>query len=173
MAEWMTVPLLGMEYSNYEWPRLGLPHPFIAPYGVYPSADKVPLLISIQNDREFERLCHGVLDRAGLEKDPDYATNKARNSRRDDTNAIVAKSFGVQSFETLAAKLDAAQIAWARVSSVGDLSKHPQLRRTVFTSSKGEVSIPALAASYEGEPARLGDVPALGQHTDQVRREFA
>lgn len=133
----------------------------------------MPLLISIQNDREFERLCHGVIDRPGLEKDPDYATNKARNSRRDDTNAIVQKSFGAQSFEALAAKLDAAQIAWARVSSVGDLSTHPQLRRTAFVSGKGEVSIPALAASWEGEPERLGDVPALGQHTDQVRREFA
>ena len=51
------------------------------------------MLISIQNDREFERLCHGVLDRPGLEKDPDYATNKARNARRDDTNAIVPEEF--------------------------------------------------------------------------------
>ena len=33
--------------------------------------------------------------------------------------------------------------------------------------------MPALAASYDGEPERLGDVPELGQHTDQVRREFA
>ena len=172
MAEWMTVPLLAMDYAAYEWPRLGLTHPFIAPYGVYQTEDKVPVLISIQNDREFERLCHGVLGRPGLEKDPDYATNKDRNSRRDDTNAIVQKSFGVQSFETLAARLDAAQIAWARVSSVGDLSKHPQLRRTVFTSNKGEVSIPALAASYAGEPERLGDVPTLGQHTAEARREF-
>jgi itaconate CoA-transferase len=73
----------------------------------------------------------------------------------------------------LAAKLDAAQIAWARVSSVGDLSKHPQVKRMAFTSPKGEVSIPALAASYPGQPQRLGDVPTVGQHTDQVRREFA
>jgi itaconate CoA-transferase len=173
MAEWMSVPLLAMDYSSYEWPRLGLTHPFIAPYGVYPSADKVPVLISIQNDREFERLCHNVLDRPGLEKDPDYATGIARNSRRDATNEIVAKSFAQQSFAELAAKLDAAQIAWARVSDVASLSKHPQLRRTHFASPKGEVSVPALAAAYDGEPERLGDVPELGQHTDQVRREFA
>jgi len=173
MAEWMSVPLLAMDYSSYEWPRLGLTHPFIAPYGVYPSADKVPVLISIQNDREFERLCHNVLDRPGLEKDPDYATGIARNSRRDATNEIVAKSFALQSFAELAAKLDAAQIAWARVSDVASLSKHPQLRRTHFASPKGDVSIPALAAAYDGEPERLGDVPELGQHTDQVRREFA
>jgi len=173
MAEWMTVPLLAKEYSDYDWPRLGLTHPMIAPYGVYPSADKVPLLISIQNDREFTRLCEGVLDRPGLDKDPDFATNKARNSRRDETNRIVSESFGAQSFEALSAKLDAAQIAWARVSSVGDLSKHPQVKRMTFASPKGEVSIPALAASYPGQSDRLGDVPTVGQHTEQVRREFA
>jgi len=33
--------------------------------------------------------------------------------------------------------------------------------------------MPALAAAWDGEPERLGDVPALGQHTDQVRSEFA
>jgi len=173
MAEWMTVPLLAKDYSNYDWPRLGLTHPMIAPYGVYPSADKVPLLISIQNDREFTRLCEGVLDRPGLDKDPDFATNKARNARREETNRIVSESFGGQSFEALAAKLDAAQIAWARVSTVTDLSRHPQLKRMEFTSPKGEVSIPALAASYPGQPQRLGDVPTVGQHTEQVRREFA
>ncbi len=172
MAEWMTVPLLAKDYANYDWPRLGLTHPFIAPYGVYQTADKVPVLISIQNDREFERLCHGVLERPGLDKDPDYATNKARNARRDDTNAIVQKSFGGRSFADLAARLDAAQIAWARVSSVGDLSSHPQLRRVGFGTEKGEVAMPALAASWQGEPERLGEVPSVGQHTAVVRREF-
>jgi crotonobetainyl-CoA:carnitine CoA-transferase CaiB-like acyl-CoA transferase len=166
------VPLLAKEYSHYDWPRLGLTHPMIAPYGVYMSADKVPVLISIQNDREFTRLCEGVLDRPGLDKDPGYATNKARNARRDDTNAIVQKSFGAQGFETLAARLDAAQIAWARVSSVADLSAHPQLRRTGFNTPVGDVSMPALAASWPGQPERLGDVPTVGQHTEQVRREF-
>src|SRR4029077_9850462 len=145
----------------------------IAPYGVYPSADNVPVLISVQNDREFERLCHHVIDRRGLEKDPKYATGIARNERRDDTNAIVAKSFAAQSFAELAAKLDAAQIAWARVSDVAALSKHPQLRRTRFGSPKGDISMPALAAAWTGEPERLGDVPALGQHTAEVRREFS
>ena len=34
-------------------------------------------------------------------------------------------------------------------------------------------SIPALAASYTGEPERLGDVPTLGQHSEAIRKEFA
>jgi hypothetical protein len=41
-----------------------------------------------------------------------------------------------------------------------------------FGSPNGAVSIPALAVSYEGEPERLGDVPSVGQHTAEVRREF-
>jgi crotonobetainyl-CoA:carnitine CoA-transferase CaiB-like acyl-CoA transferase len=172
MAEWMTVPLLAMDYSAYEWPRLGLTHPFIAPYGVYPSSDGVPVLISIQNDREFERLCHNVIDRPGLEKDPKYATGIARNERRDDTNKIVHEAFAKIAFAELAARLDAAQIAWARVSDIASLSKHPQLRRTTIGSPKGELSMPALAAAWAGEPERLGYVPELGQHTAQLRREF-
>ena len=63
-------------------------------------------------------------------------------------------------------------IAWARVSSIGDLAVHPQLRRVAFGSSKGEVSMPALAASWPGEPERLGDVPEVGQHSAEIRREF-
>jgi len=60
------------------------------------------------------------------------------------------------------------------VSSVKDLTTHPQLRRTGFNSIGGEdVSIPALAASYTGEPERLGDVPMLGQHSEAIRKEFA
>ena len=59
------------------------------------------------------------------------------------------------------------------VSTVADLSTHPQLRRTQFTTPKGDVSMPALAASWPGQPERLGDVPTVGQHTEQVRKEFA
>src|SRR4029079_16675822 len=81
MAEWMSVPLLAKDYGAYDWPRLGLTHPTIAPYGVYSTSDKVPVLISIQNDREFTRLCEGVLDKCGLDKEPGYATNAARNAR--------------------------------------------------------------------------------------------
>jgi itaconate CoA-transferase len=173
MAEWMTVPLLAKDYADYDWPRLGLTHPMIAPYGVYPSADRVPLLISIQNDREFTRLCEGVLDRPGLDKDPNFATNQARNARREETNRIVSARFAARKFDDLAARLDAAQIAWARVSTVSDLSSHPQIRRVTFGTPKGDVAIPALAASWAGQPERLGDVPTVGQHTEQIRREFA
>ncbi|MBM3645753.1 MAG: CoA transferase [Alphaproteobacteria bacterium] len=173
MAEWMTVPLIARDQGGYDWPRLGLTHPFIAPYGVYSTGDGVPVLISIQNDREFVRLCEGVLERPDLPSDPDFATNVARNSRRDATNALVQSCFGALAFTALAERLDAAQIAWARVSSIADLSSHPQLRRRAIGTEAGETLVPAPAAAFEGEPERFGDVPRLGQHTEWVRAEFA
>src|SRR5262249_16490205 len=92
-----------------------------------------------------------------------------RNARRDDTNALVQKSFGSQTFAELAARLDAAQIAWARVSSIADLAVHPQLRRVAFGTEKGDLSMPALAASWPGEPDRLGG-GAPGARSDSTRR---
>src|SRR5258705_6770580 len=48
MMEWMAVPML---YTKYGAPpkRIGLSHSSLAPYGVFQSADDVPILISIQN----------------------------------------------------------------------------------------------------------------------------
>lgn len=173
MAEWMAVPLIAWEQNGYDWPRLGLTHPFIAPYGVYPTGDEAPILISIQNDAEWRRLCAGVLERPDLAEHPDFATNAARNARREETNRIVGDVFRRHTWESVTALLEAAQIAYARVSTVRDLSAHPQLRRTTLSAKAGEIPLPAPAATIDGGAPRLGKVPALGEHTAAVRAEFA
>lgn len=173
MAEWLTVPLMHKDYAGYDWPRVGLTHPSISPYGVYPSKEGTPLLISIQNDAEFARLCERVLGRPELPSHQDFATNKARNARRPEVDAVVNGAFSQVGFDELCARLDAAQIAYARVSGLADLQGHPQLRRTALDTAAGEVSLPALAATVDGAVQRLGRVPALGEHTEAIRREFA
>ena len=54
----------------------------------------------------------------------------------------------------------------------GDIALDPTQSRVAFGNGKGEVSMPALAASWPGEPERLGDVPEVGQHSAEIRREF-
>jgi crotonobetainyl-CoA:carnitine CoA-transferase CaiB-like acyl-CoA transferase len=173
MAEWMAVPLMAWEQNGYDWPRLGLTHPFIAPYGVYPTGDEAPILISIQNDNEWRRLCAGVLDRPDLAEHPDFASNAARNARREETNRIVGEAFRRHTWDSVTALLEAAQIAYARVSALPDLSAHPQLRRTTMQAAGGEISLPAPAALIDGAVPRFGKAPALGEHTEAVRAEFA
>lgn len=56
VADWMTVPLLHYEADGKGPERVGLAHPTIHPYGVYQTTG-APVLISIQNEREFASLC--------------------------------------------------------------------------------------------------------------------
>ena len=65
MAELMGVPLLQGIYGAPPR-RIGLSHISLAPYGVFTTRDHVPILISIQNDREWRALCTKVFEKPGV-----------------------------------------------------------------------------------------------------------
>jgi itaconate CoA-transferase len=171
MADWMTVPLLQQE-AGVPPQRIGLAHTSISPYGAFRSRDGVDILISIQSDREWRVLAEKVLDDAALAADPAFATNVERVKRRAATDGKVAKIFGAFDAETLEQKLAAADIAFARVNGPADLARHPHLRRITIGTPSGPVSYPA-PAERSSASRRYGPVPALGEHTEKVRAEFA
>ncbi len=170
MADWMTVPLLHHE-GGQSPKRLGLAHPSISPYGVFKSRDGADILISIQNDREWRILANDVMGDAALAADPKFATVMDRVKVRAETDGKVAAAFATMDVETLSKKLAAADIAFGRVNDVAGLIAHPHLRRISVETPSGLVSYPA-PASIRSEPRRYGRVPALGEHTERVRREF-
>jgi itaconate CoA-transferase len=171
MADWMTVPLL--QHEGGKTPRrIGLAHPSIAPYGVFKTRDGVDVLISIQNDREWVILARDVMGDAALAADPDFATVVERVKRRAETDGRVAKSFGSMSVDELTAKLQRADIAFGRVSDPESLRHHPHLRRITIGSPTGPVSYPAPAALRPGAPGQYGPIPALGEHSERIRKEF-
>jgi formyl-CoA transferase len=171
MAEWMTVPLL-YEDGGRPFRRMGLRHAGISPYGVFKTRDGADILISIQNDREWCVLAEKVLGDAALGTDPMYATASARVANRPMTDGIVAKVFGALDVEPLMAMLEQADIAFARVNDTALLQKHPHLRRITVSAPSGDVSTPAPPPVWAGEERRYGPVPALGEHTAKVRKEF-
>jgi crotonobetainyl-CoA:carnitine CoA-transferase CaiB-like acyl-CoA transferase len=170
MADWMTVPLLHYDYSGTAPARTGLNHPSIAPYGAYPFRDGT-VLISIQNEREWEAFCAGVLGDAALAADPRFTDNPARVAHRDELDAVIVTVFGALERATLTARLDAAGTAWGMVNGVNGLSAHPQLRRMTVATPTGPVEMPAPPVMTNAQPAPR-PVPALGAHTEAVRREF-
>ena len=93
MADWMAVPLINSEAGNPP-KRMALAHPSIAPYGVFYSKDGKGILISIQSEREWKKLCAEVLDQPDLPNDPRLANMVARVKNRAVTDKIVADSFG-------------------------------------------------------------------------------
>jgi crotonobetainyl-CoA:carnitine CoA-transferase CaiB-like acyl-CoA transferase len=173
MADWMAVPLLFSDYGPGAPRRVGLSHPSVAPYDPFPSADGTPVLISIQNDREWQRFCAEVLERPGLAADPDFATNVQRVANRARMDAIIREGFARHGTEALCARLLAAGIAFARVNSVADFSRHPQLRRVRVQTPAGEIALPAPPPVVDGDRApALGPVPALDAHGEAIRKEF-
>jgi len=172
MAEWMTVPLL-WEEGGTPFQRIGLSHAGIAPYGVFKTRDNADILIAIQNDREWRILAERILGDATLGSDAKFARAPDRVKHRPDTDALVAKVFAAIDVEPLAAKLDAAEIGFAQVNDTALLSCHPHLRRITVGAPSGDVSTPAPAPIVAGETRRYGPIPALGEHTEKIRKEFA
>jgi len=172
MMEWMAVPML---YTEFGVPpkRIGLSHSSLAPYGVFQTGDGVPILISIQNDREWVVFCAKVLGQPELARDPRFASNAARTKNRAETDALVARCFGAQGIDALSRQLEQAEIAFARVNDIASILRHPHLRRISVDTPNGPIPLPAPPARWmgEGDPG-FGPLPALGEHTQAVRREF-
>lgn len=175
LAEWMGHPLHQGMHGSAPPARTGLAHSVIAPYDAFPTADGERVLLSVQNDREWRRLAEQVLGRPELAEDPDFATNAARTANRERTDAAVGRALaGLTGREALAG-LDAAGIACARLNTVADVAAHPQLaardRWREVESPVGPLRALLPPITLPGsEEARMGAVPALGEHTDALLR---
>ena len=66
IADWMNVPLLHQAYGGVQTPRVGMNHPSIAPYGMYPAGDGKGVVIAIQNEREWRVFCREILGDAAV-----------------------------------------------------------------------------------------------------------
>ena len=172
MADWMTVPLLHQDYTGQAPQRVGLNHPSIAPYGAYACEGGDQVVISIQNNREWQNFCEQVLGRPELVYDPDYRDNVDRCTNRPALDRQINAVFSRMSRSALVERLLDARIAFGSVNSVADLSRHQQLRRSEVATPSGAVSLVAPPViSSAGNPA-LRPVPALGEQGDAIRREF-
>ncbi|QOV45803.1 CaiB/BaiF CoA transferase family protein [Streptomyces chromofuscus] len=175
LTEWMGHPLHHVMHDGTPPARTGLAHAVIAPYDAYATADGGRVLLSVQNDREWRRLAEQVLRRPGLATDPAFATNAARVANRDRTDAEVARALGALTADEAQARLVDAGIACARLRDVREVAEHPQLaareRWREVGSPVGPLRAPLPPITWPGgEPARNGDVPALGQHTEALLR---
>ncbi len=170
-AEWMATSLINFEASGVAPERVGLHHVGIAPYGVYATADGAEVLIAVQNPREWASFCHHVLGDETITAESRFADNPARVSHRSELNALIARRFSVLSKAAVVDLLSAAKVAFAQVNSVADLAGHPQLRRIAVQTPGGAVSMPAPPVR-SGAALEAGPAPAIGAHSQALRREF-
>ncbi|MFI9721786.1 CaiB/BaiF CoA transferase family protein [Streptomyces sp. NPDC052396] len=175
-AEWMGYQLYYAQGTGSSPGRAGLSHPSLTPYDAYPAADGGEVLIGVQNDREWARFAEGFLGRPELAGDPRYATNVARVGNRRTVDALVGGRTVTMTVEEAIERLDTLGIASARLNSVTDLLRHPQLAardrwRPVETPG-GQVRALLPPFGFAGLELPMGPVPALGEHTEEVLRSL-
>src|SRR5215212_2125379 len=173
LADWMNVPYLQYAYSGHTPARCGLHHPTIVPYGDYACQDGKSVLFSIQNETEWTMLCREVLGQPDLAADPRFDTNPKRVANRAALDPIIKDVFGAAPRDEIVRRLEAARIAYGRVSTMDDLKRHPQNRTVTVETPSGPVELLVPGMTFDGRPPDLGPVPGIGQQTAAVRAEFA
>jgi len=169
LAEWMNVPYLHQVYGGKAPERFGVAHPSIAPYGVFVTGDGANVVIGIQNEREWARLCIEVGEVPEVADDERFRNNAARVENRAALDKAVGEMIGALSKEKTVDRLRAAGIAFAELRSMEEFSQHPQLKLHTINTTTGPVDLIAPVGHQNDKPTA---VPALGQHSDAIRKEF-
>jgi len=173
IAEWMTVPLLYQEHTGKAPARVGVAHPSIAPYEAYTTSDGTEIVIAIQNNREWSRFCEGVLQQPELGTNEAYENNESRCANRAVLVKEIAAVISAHSEQEIRKHLIDSRIAFASLNDLRALSEHPQLRRCDSATQSGTAHLVAPAARREGDALPAAAIPALDEHGEAIRAEFA
>ena len=172
LAEWMGTPLYYAHYGGTAPERTGASHATIYPYGPFRTGDGRGVMLGVQNEREWRAFCHAVLGRPDAADDPRFTSNVGRVANREALARMIEEAFSRLTADQLVARLDAAQIANARINEMEEVWHHPQFTarerwREVKTPA-GLIAALLPPATLSTSEARMEAVPALGEHTDSV-----
>lgn len=176
LVEWMGQPLYYGHYNGRAPLRTGARHPTIAPYGPFTAGDGQTVLLAIQNQPEWRRLCEDVLGLPELVDDPRFAENPDRVAHRDQLEPmIVAAIAGITAAE-FAERLERCGVANARTNDVEAVWNHPVLaereRWRPMQTPGGHAQALLPPTNLAGIEATIGDVPALGAHNRAILAEL-
>ena len=173
LADWMNPFYLGYVYNKKIPKRNGMTHPIIVPYGAYNCKDNLTILIAIQNDREWVKLCKFVLDDESMVNDTRFKTNSDRVANRELTEKIIQKKFITFEREELIEKLEKASIAYGRISDMEQLKNHPQNNFLEIETKNGKVKVLGPGAIHDNFIPEVNKMPELDEHGKKIRAEFS
>jgi crotonobetainyl-CoA:carnitine CoA-transferase CaiB-like acyl-CoA transferase len=176
LSEWMMQPVYLGHYGDKPPSRQGATHPIIAPYGPHRAGDGTEVIFGLQNEREWQIFCDKVLGRPELTADARFDSNTKRVAARAELTALIEGEFAALSADQAVARLDAAGIANGRLNDMDAVWHHEQLRArgrwVPVQTEKGPIEALLPPANISGVEPAMGEVPALGQHTEAVLAEL-
>jgi crotonobetainyl-CoA:carnitine CoA-transferase CaiB-like acyl-CoA transferase len=175
LAEWVMPYTYQQLYTGQPPRRSGMRHATIVPYGPYPAADGM-VNLAVQNEGQWQRLARIVLRRPDLIDDPRFQTNELRRQYRDELEPLIADILSKEPQSDILKRLDGADVPYGALNNLADLIAHPQLaardRWIEAETPAGPIRALSHPMNIDGVPRPPGKVPALGEHTEEVRREL-
>jgi len=175
LVEWTSFPLYYAIDGAPPPPRTGASHATICPYGPFPAGDGSSVMLGLQNEREWVAFCSEVLRRPDLATDARYAGNSKRVAARAELEQVIVDVFAALTGAEVVERLEAAQIANARVNTMHEVWEHPQLKARERWREVGSPVGPLPALLPPGtwnEGPRMDPIPGLGEHTDAILAEL-
>ena len=175
MTEWMSPPLNVYLGTGKTPGRAGVRHNMVVPYGAYRCADG-EVMLAVQTEREWRRLCADVLGNADLANNSLFDTNEKRVMNRVELEALIEQRFAKLTRAEAAGLLERADIPGGAVNDVAGVAAHPQLaergRWVDAESYAGAFKALVPPHNLSGAPVQRGRVPAAGEHSAEIRAEL-
>ncbi len=156
--------------------RHGNAHPSIVPYQAFAAADG-HIALAVGNDAQWLRCC-AAIGRPDLAADARYATNPGRLEHRAALIPDLAATFVARPVAEWVAALEAAGVPIGPIKTVDQAFETPGLFSPSLLETLQHPTVGAVRVV--GTPIRLSDAPVvarsapplLGQHTDEVLRDW-
>jgi len=134
------------------------------------------VLLAVQTEGQWASFCRVVCERPEWEKEPRFATSSDRRINRGVLEAGIEEAFAGHERGEITRRLEEADIPYGDLNEVGQFLEHPQLvgrdRWREVESPAGPLRAILPPMGLEGFEARMGAIPEVGQHTDEVLREI-
>ncbi len=155
---------------------VGNEHPYIAPYGTYPTAQG-KINISVGNNALFRSLCE-VLDIPEVASAPQFAENALRVQNRQELNGLIECALKQRSSSEWIERMRTAKIPCTPVHTLAEALSHPQTQAldlilhidTPNGDRYVQLGPPYKSSSWETTVRQAP--PALGENTEEVLAEL-
>ncbi|MXX19434.1 MAG: CoA transferase, partial [Dehalococcoidia bacterium] len=169
--------LLDYQLNGRALTRMGNRDPDMAPHGVYPArGDDDWVAIAVRDDGDWQRLC-AVIERPDLAGDGRLATLAGRLASQDELDAAISAWTAERLPAEAEATLQAGGVPAHAVIRASNAVDDPQLKHRghivhVPHSLHGESVVEGSRFRLSRTPARVGQPPAVGEHTEQILKEI-
>jgi crotonobetainyl-CoA:carnitine CoA-transferase CaiB-like acyl-CoA transferase len=156
--------------------RMGTAHPNLVPYQAFATSDG-NLMLAVGNDRQFTD-CMERLGLGALASRETFADNAARIENRDELVALIQDRLSSNTTAYWLEAFAALQIPSGPINDLGEVlsnadAKERRLVRTMENAAGDDVPTVANPIDLSGTPVQYNQAPPLlGEHTDEVLREW-